>query len=87
MVTDSVEVTSINSVELSVHVDSIGEEMVILFSVPERLTPSRLQVIVGAGTPLAVQLKVMSAVSFTDTEESIPRSVIAAGAVMKNNNA
>ena len=63
--------------------DSIGEEMVILFSVPERFTPSRLQVIVGAGTPLAVQLGDISTVSFTDTEESIPGSVIAAGAGVK----
>ena len=63
--------------------DSIGEEMVILFSVPERFTPSRLQMIMGAGTPLAVQLRDMSAVSFTDTEESIPGSLIIAGAVVK----
>ena len=57
--------------------------MVILFSVPGRFTPSRLQVIVGAGTPLAVQLRDMSAVSFTDTEESIPGSLIIAGAGVK----
>ena len=60
--------------------DSIGEELAILFSVPGRFTPSRLQVIVGAGTPLAVQLRDMSAVSFTDTEESIPGTLIIAGA-------
>ena len=57
--------------------------MVVLFSVSERFTPSRLQVIVGAGTPLVMQLKDMSAVSFTDTEESIPGSLIIAGAVVK----
>ena len=39
--------------------------------------------IMGAGTPLAVQLRDMSAVSFTDTEESIPGSLIIAGAVVK----
>ena len=66
--------------------DSIGEEMVILFSFPERFTPSWLQVIVGAGTPLAVQLRDMSAVSFTDKEESIPESVIIAGAGVKKHS-
>ena len=34
----------------------------------------------GAGTPLAVQLRDVSAVSFTNTEESIPGTLIIAGA-------